>query len=457
MQDHKQIGDAAKSSAHLGRVLVVDDDSEFAFAVKRQLTAAGWNVSVVLNGAEALETLSREHFDALLLDLGMTPVDGWAVLAHSRQLSEPPATVLLSGHLDVPTTVKALNAGAVDALTKPANPRRLVSTLHRALGLTSPTEFGEADEHERPPDAADDLLGESSAVRKLRARIRSVGRHLHALNSCVLITGEPGTGKRLIAKILHHFSGATGNMVRVDCGTVTVEDLFGRSPDEPGLLAKAKNGTLVLCNILLLAPALQLQLLQVLEAGRFRPTGSESDQAIDANVISTSDRIPDLEHEVTIRPDLFYRLAGFTLGVPPLRERTEDIAVLSGHFLSASALATGTRARLSPRALQSLRQQPWYNNVSELVEVLDAALENADDATLSAADIERGLRRSAGRPSAPGGELLAEPQEAGLRDVERNLILETFESTGRNISETARRLALPRSTLRDKLRRYGVR
>jgi DNA-binding NtrC family response regulator len=455
------------------RVLLVDDDRIFARSLARSLRVLGFTVDVSHDGGQAIQLLDQRHYDAVLLDLEMHPVDGWQVLDLHANLHEPPPVVVLSGHLDVPRTVRALRAGVTDAYQKPIDPIELARGLRDAIVKRS----GDAAPTETEPGTADDptnqIVGHAPALHVVRSQIRRVARYR---DLPVLIVSEPGCEQEVIARAIHALDGTDGPFESIDCArtdpTELERELFGVSAapfassrgGQAGLFERAHGGTLFFENISETPAALQARLLHVLETRRYRRLSGNEEQVFSARVVSSTRREILQGRIEGMRPDLYYRLAGITVALPPLRARTHDIAALVEHYARTLVLPGNRRKRFSSRALGALQSYDWPGNLRELETVVAAAMRHAtgDSVGLKAVRAAMAERWPAAaldsqRPSE--GERSSTPPtpaKGSLPVVERTLITKAFEAAQGNISEAARQLGLPRSTMRDKLRRLGL-
>ena len=452
-------------------VLVVDDDVLFARAVARRLDANGWDTHVVNDGVEALRELENQDFDAMVLDLNMQHLSGFGVLEALPRLKSPPATVLLSGHLNVPITVQAMRAGVADVLEKPADGRLLEERLRAAVRSRSlkPSSFP-------PGDAAARLIGQTSAVSTVRDQLRHAARQR---DLSVMLVGEPGTGKGFVARILHELGGPDTPFVPVDCGAVPAGllelKLFGVEHQEEeghppvtaqGLLESAGVGTLFLDDVAALPTEVQPRLLAALDSREYTKVGSSLRLPFTARVISTTSRRLIETQKSNLRMDLFYRLSAFTISLPPLRDRKDDIPDLASYFLRSFARRNPEAPReLDERACAVLHGYDWPGNLRELRAVIEqaallSAAERLGQDEIYVALNHRHAQRQLGSEPPPVGQS-ARPEAPGhptkLRDLERTMIVGTYEACEHNLSLTARRLGLPRTTLRDKLKRYGLR
>lgn len=347
-------------------------------------------------------------------------------------------------------------------------PRRELANLLEELTLKLPP-------CAMDPDPTRRIVGDSPEVRLIRQEIRNVARFPDV---SVLVLGETGTGKELVAEAIHALSCPPGRpFVAINCAAIPEHlfesELFGHEAGaytgarglKLGLLESAAGGTVFLDEIAEMPESLQPKLLRALESRRFRRVGSNRDVPLQARVVSATQRIALDRGKGSLRPDLYYRLAGFTLALPPLRDRPNDIDVLARTFLAAfRARHPGCPLTFTERALETLHAHFWPGNVRELKMVVEHAVILANDDVVTAADVSVALRHQPARRPPSSIPPAARPElrrvdsvpGRGLRELERELILKAFEQNGRNVSRAARALGLPRTTLRARLKRYGV-
>ncbi len=449
-------------------VLVVDDDLRLARALGRALTHLGLDVTVADDGYSALHRLEERRFDVLVLDLRMPGMDGIDVLRRASRHPHFPPTILHSAYLDVPTAVEAMRAGAREVLQKPvvasdlARRIRELSASNAERGL----ERGESSSvHVRAElTQSSPLLGDSAAMSELREAIRRVARFKDV---AVLIEGPTGTGKELVAQSIRALSTPDEPLVCVNCAAIPAElfesELFGheagaftsaRAP-RAGLMEEAGNGILFLDEVGELPVALQPKLLRVLETREFRRVGSNRMRRFGARVVSATNRPLSDDLSDTFRSDLYFRISGHTLRTPPLRDHLSDIAMLAAHFCYSfckqNDLAT---LPITDDAIDALCAFDWPGNVRQLRRVIESAVVHAPSDGIRREQIETVL----GNRHAPTRAVSAEiPTRRTLPDLERDLIVGAYEQAEQNLSEAARELGIPRTTLRDRLKRYGMR
>jgi DNA-binding NtrC family response regulator len=458
------------------RIMIVDDDEQVTRSLAKALNRRGLVTAVAHDGQSALKRVQEEHFDVLVMDLRMADEDGVEVYATLGEGRPAPPAVLCSAYLDVPTTVRAVRAGFGEVLEKPVGVDALLAGIARAMDIRQKASVREGAIREA---GAGLLLGESAAMTRLRGEVSRLGPYA---DLSVLIQGETGTGKELVARALHETSARPGAFVGVNCAaipeTLFEGELFGSEAGaytgsrvaRSGLIEEAAGGTLFLDEVAEMPPGLQSKLLRVLETRSFRRVGSNTDRSFDARIVSATNRKTS---DPELRADLFYRLAGYVLHTPALREHREDVPLLVRTFANAFAARAGlSPPQIEPLALEHFRLGDFPGNVRELRSLVEQAVVRASGGPIGvelvATILESRWRASpsgtdvpSSRRAAHRGESLAPGEERdGSRDslpeIERQLVLEAYETHGHNLSHVARALGIPRSTLRDRLRRYGV-
>jgi two-component system response regulator HydG len=429
----------------MARVLVVDDEPRLGKLASEMLELDGHEIVRAGGGREALVRLAAERFDVVVTDLRMPEVDGLAVLRAARALGAPPEVVLMTAFGTAESAVEAMRAGAADYVTKPFSMDELRLRVRRLAGQRAAETRSERLLARLVPD----LCAESAAMKGAIAAARQVA----ASDATVLLLGESGTGKSRLARFIHYTSRrAAGPIVEVHCAalpeTLLEGELFGHEKGaftgatqrKAGHLAAAEAGTLFLDEIGEITPATQVKLLRFLQERRFVPLGSTSERAVDARVIAATHRdLPAAVREGRFREDFLYRLNVFSIVVPALRDRLEDVVPLAERVLAGRGLPAD---KLSGAARDRLLAHAWPGNVRELENALERALILAGDGEIQAVHVATGAAPARARGAA---ELLGEG--FSLDGLERELILAALERAGGNKTNAARLLGVTRRRL----------
>jgi DNA-binding NtrC family response regulator len=434
----------------LGRLLVVDDDRRAASARAEWLCGLGWHASAVGRPDEALAAIAREPFDACLID-GLLP-DGTAprIAAAARGAAATTGIVVT-----LPESAAAPAPAWADRVVRlPARDDALLAAIAEAIAIRAAAAS--------PP--AWSLLGDSPAIR----RVRDLALRLADAPAAVLVTGESGTGKSLLARDIHRVSRRRrGRFVEVACGSLSESllesELFGHvagaftgaTGDREGKFLQADGGTIFLDEIATASPALQVKLLRVLQDMRFEPVGGTRTHAVDARVILATNE--DLAARVaagTFRGDLFWRVNVLTIEMPPLRERAEDVPLLAAHFLAAFRGRGGRVVEgFAPEAVAALSRHDWPGNVRELAHAVEFAAALGSGPLITTADLPPTVRDDVRTAAA---DVTAGALKRALEHPERRLILEALRSSGGRRDAAARALGINRTTLYKKLKRLGI-
>ena len=445
------------------RVLIVDDEPGIRQALKQVLDYEGLATRTAGSGGEAISVFSEYRPHLTFLDVKMAGIDGLETLSRLRELDPHSVIVMISGHGTVQTAVDATQRGAFDFLEKPLDTDRLLVTLRNALRHVELT--GENERLREVVTTRYRMVGEAAALKEVRELVAKVG----PTNARVLITGENGSGKELVARALHEASARRPRpFVELNCAAIPSEliesELFGHMKgsftgavaDRAGKFEQADGGTLFLDEVGDMSLAAQAKLLRVLQEGVVTRIGGSKSITVDVRVLTATNK--DLRDEIDagrFREDLLYRLNVVEIRVPPLRERLEDIAVLVPYFAEQVAASSGVPLRqFGEDALARLERRPWPGNVRELRNAVERLLILASGKVISAGDVERLL------PPVEEGQvpLAAQPHtfETFKQDAEKNFLVQKLREHDWNVSETARALKMPRSNLYKKMERYGL-
>ena len=444
----------------MSRVLVVDDDSGMLQSLKGLLASHGQETVVARSGQEALDRL--EGVDAVITDFAMPGMDGVQLVQAIRDRDETIPVILLTAHGSERVAVQAMKSGAYDYMAKPFDGEEFTLVVGRALEARSLRVQNRRLTAEKA--LGQSIVGDGPAMSRLLETISRVAPK----DITLLICGETGTGKELIASLVHAQSRrATRPLVRFNCAAIPPElaeaELFGHTRGaftgavqaRRGFFAEANGGTLMLDEIGELPSSVQAKLLRVLQEGEVQPVGAGRVEKVDVRVVACTHR--GLQDEVRagrFREDLYYRLAVVELVVPPLRDHREDIPALAIEFARRYAERFGMqRVRLAPELLEALQRMDWPGNVRQLENAVARIL------ALSTGG-EIGLEAFATASSAPTADAEGPEGMLSLREqldaVERSLIQRTMTASGGNQSEAARRLGLNRGSLIERLKKYGM-
>lgn len=449
-----------------GTVLVVDDDQAHRTMLKTLVSGWGYEISEADDGGTAIQMVHERPYDLILMDIRMIKVSGLEALSQIRIYNPVIPIIIMTAYSSVETAVEALKKGAYDYLTKPLDFDEVRLTMERAmdhsqlkeenrvLRETLGTHFDQRN-----------IIGRSRAMMKLLETVAQVA----PTEATVLITGESGSGKELIAGALHfNSSRKEGAFIKINCAAVTEtlleSELFGHEKGaftgahrrKDGRVLLADGGSLFLDEVSEMSLGMQVKLLRVLQEREVSRVGGEEVIKVDVRVIAATNRdlIQDME-EGRFREDLYYRLNVVTLNVPPLREREEDIPLLAQHFLGMFAEKNHKKIRnITPQAMDRMLKYGWPGNVRELMNAIERAVVLARSEYLDEEDLppvvqDEELKSQDVTPESVPGNL-------PLDEVEKATILKTLEASRGNKSETARRLGITRKTLHKKLKKYGA-
>ena len=441
----------------MNRVLVVDDEAGMRAALEAHFLRRDWRVDTAANAGEALEKFRRVLHPLVVTDIRMPGADGFSVMREARTLAPHTAVILLTAFANVPDAVTAMKGGACDYLVKPVSFEQLEQAAERIMAQAR-----------TQAEAAEGLAGHAPGW--LRALDRA--RQAAASGADVLIEAESGTGKELVARLIHRLSARRDHaFVAVNCSafpeTLLESELFGyargaftgATAAKPGRFELADRGTLLLDEVGEMPLGLQPKLLRVLQEREFDRLGDTRSVPVDVRIISTTNRtLSEMVREGKFRADLFYRLNVIPLTLPPLRERREDIGELAEHFLRLYG-ARGKNLRLTAQFIERLEVHDWPGNVRELANCLRRAVALATGAEIGVEVLE-------GAGWEEIDEENASPEEGrkddclrpgiSLGDMERRLVEMTLEATGGNRSRAAELLGISLRTVRNKVRSYGL-
>ncbi|CTP85467.1 sigma-54-dependent Fis family transcriptional regulator [Xanthomonas translucens pv. arrhenatheri] len=445
----------------MARILIVDDDTAFLSTLQATLRSFGHEVIAAADGQAGLARLRAGGIDLAFVDFRMPGMDGIALMRARQDDAQAAAVplVMLTAYASSSNTIEAMKLGAFDHLVKPVGRADIVAVVERALqapagAASAPPALA------APAEEAGALLGHSAAMRTVHKRIGLAA----ASDLPVLVSGETGTGKELVARALHRASARAGAaFVAVNCAAIPAEliesELFGYRKgafsgavaDRAGLIREADGGTLFLDEIGDMPLPMQAKLLRFLQEGEVSPLGGRGAQKVDVRVVAATHReLAQLVADGRFRSDLRYRLNVVPIELPPLRERGDDIVLLAQHFLEDGASAART---LSAAAQARLRAYPWPGNVRELRNAMQRCQVLVRTPTIEAHDLDEVL---AGDAAAPAAETSALTLPDAIAQLEKQMIQAALAQAQGNRAEAARRLGIHRQLLYRKLDDYGL-
>jgi two-component system, NtrC family, nitrogen regulation response regulator NtrX len=444
------------------RILVVDDEAEIRRSVRMILEYEGFEVLEASSGPDGVALAERESPDLVFLDIKMPGMDGLDALQRIKASNEALPVVIISGHGTVSTAVEATKAGAFDFIEKPLTTERVLVTIRNALDRTRL-----ADENrslKRAVEVRHQMVGESPGLRQVWDSIKRAS----PTNATVLLLGESGVGKELVARSIHRNSlRSRDRFVQVNCAAIPEEliesELFGHekgsftgaTEKQIGKFEQADRGTIFLDEVGDMSPKTQAKVLRVLQEGEVERLGSARTIKVDVRVIAATNK--DLEQEIekgTFREDLYFRLSVIPIRVPPLRDRREDISALVKHFADLFSRDNNRRPqRFTPAALEYLQRARWKGNVRELKNTVERLIIMTPSEVVDVDDL-RDIVRLEARPAG------ADNDKGTLREFketsERAFLVGKLRENGWNISKTAEVIGTPRSNLYKKLEQYGI-
>jgi two-component system nitrogen regulation response regulator NtrX len=444
------------------RILVVDDEAEIRRSVRMILEYEGYEVLEAATGPDGVSMAERDAPDLVFLDIKMPGMDGLEALQRIKASNDGLPVVIISGHGTVSTAVEATKAGAFDFIEKPLTTERVLVTIRNALDRSRL-----ADENRslrRAVEVRHQMVGESPALRQVWDAIRRAS----PTNATVLLLGESGVGKELVARSIHRNSlRSRERFVQVNCAAIPEEliesELFGHekgsftgaTEKQIGKFEQADRGTIFLDEVGDMSPKTQAKVLRVLQEGEVERLGSARTIKVDVRVIAATNK--DLEQEIekgTFREDLYFRLSVIPIRVPPLRDRREDIPALVKHFADLFSRDNNRRApRFAPPAMDYLQRARWKGNVRELKNTVERLIIMSPSDVIDADDLRDVVRLE---PKAQG----ADNDKGTLREFkessERAFLVGKLRENGWNISRTAEVIGTPRSNLYKKLEQYAI-
>ncbi|MDA8431736.1 MAG: sigma-54 dependent transcriptional regulator [Nitrospiraceae bacterium] len=446
----------------MDRVLLVDDEKDLRGIVSEVLGDEGFSVVEAEDGLQAITLFRKEPPDAVLLDLQMPRMNGVDAMREFRRIAPDVPIIILTAHGDIPTAVEAMKNGVYDFMVKPPDFSRLVITLRRALETRRLSK-----EIERAQNALksslEHQLGRGEAMKAVIRQIEQVA----GTQFSVIIQGETGTGKSVVAEAVHSLSGRSGKpFVSVDIGLIpdllVESELFGykkgaftgAEKDKPGYFEAAQGGTIFLDELENMSPHVQAKLLSVIEKKKIYPLGGTSELDVDTRIIAATNKdIRDAVEKKEFREDLYYRLGEFIICLPPLRERADDIPFFARKFLFDASSELNKQIReISADALASLAKYTWPGNLRELKNVMRRAALHTETDVIERECVES-LMGQRGRDRYMYGDISL---KEAVKDLEKKMIVEALARTEGNKTKAAEMLEMSYATLFAKIKEFGI-
>jgi len=447
------------------RVLAIDDEEPFRRLLKNELTRKGFDLDTAPDGEAALEMLQNATYDAVLLDIMMPGIDGISLLKRFRKDPHFPPVIVMTGRATVETAVEAMKNGAYDYMTKPYKLDEIEIVLNRAYEyyrVSRKTEILEQEliRQEQPTE----LVGQSRQIKEVFALVRKIA----PTDSTVMITGQSGTGKELVANAIWRFSNrSNAPYTALNCATLSAQliesELFGHEKGSFTMAYKTKfgiveamdKGTLLLDEVGELPLELQSKLLRFLDSGEFRRVGGNRTLKANVRLLAATNReLRELVEQGQFREDFYYRLNVINITLPPLRDRKDDIPELADFFLERFSKKLSKSVKgISPEALDALCQYPWPGNVRELENEIERAVILCESDMVGLDDLALCSARDRREAQASSGE---ENGYMELKDVEKDYIERVLRENGGNQSKASQILGINRKTLYLKIKKYGL-
>lgn len=448
-------------------ILIVDDEQSIRESLDGILQDEGFRTLVAETGEEALAVLGEETPDLVLLDIWLPGIDGLETLRRIRENHQEQVVIMMSGHGTIETAVKATKLGAYDFIEKPLSLEKVLISIENALKVNRLVEENRSLKAKMAKEY--EMVGCSTAIQSLKEQIGIAA----PTSGWVLITGENGTGKELVARAIHHYSKRSDKpFVEVNCAAIPEEliesELFGHekgaftgaTAQRKGKFDQAHEGSLFLDEIGDMSLKTQAKILRILQERKFERVGGNRTIEVDVRVIAATNK--DLEEEIqdgNFRQDLYYRLNVLPFHVPPLRERSEDIPLLAKHFLAYFCSKESREIKtLEQDAIEALTAYSWPGNVRELKNIVERLVIMSPHRTIGYDDLPSSIQKSGNRDSeakpylAANGVSLKQARD----DFEKEFILQKLQENDGNISRTAEAIEMERSNLHRKIKSYGI-
>jgi two-component system response regulator AtoC len=443
-----------------GRILVVDDEELVRWSLHEALSPDGHMVKTVGSGEDALEEFSRNDYDIVILDIKLPGIDGIEVLKEMHKVNPSSLVIMITAHGGVANAVEAMKCGAHDYLQKPFEIEEVKLTVQKALEVADlRIRVGDHIEEQRESYSFGKMVGKSP---KMLDVFEMAGKVAKTPRGNILILGDSGTGKGILAKAIHYQSAhADKPFVEMNCAaipdTLMESELFGyrkgaftdAKENKPGLIEKADGGTLFLDEIGDMGFNIQAKILKVIDEKKFTRLGETTEREVDIRIMAASNKdLKAMVEEGTFREDLYFRLDVIRLELPPLRERDDDVIQIAKHFIERYNKEMGRDVMsISPAAAEAMRRYDWPGNIRELRNSIERIMILEDTERIEYGMLPASIRGE--RDEAPEGP-------PTLEDMERDYILKVLKEEGGNISQAAKVLGISRHTIMRKLERWGI-
>ena len=454
----------------MANILIVDDEQSYRQLLSLVFEEQGNSVRTAMNGRQALESLQAEPADVIVSDVKMPDMDGIEMLRAVRETLPDVGVILMTAFASVETAREAFKLGADDFIQKPFDVEELKLIVRKTLEKQALIDENRAFKRaQRERGSIKNIVGTSAKMNAIFQMIETVAE----VQSTILLTGESGTGKELVARAIHDLSPrAEKPFISINCGafteTLLESELFGyikgsftgANSNRKGLFEAAHGGTIFLDEIGEMSPAMQVKLLRVLQEKRIRPVGAHDEMAIDARVIAATNRdLKQMIDDGTFREDLYYRVSVIPIHLPPLRERTDDIADLIDHFVRKFCDQAGKSLTISPKAVQLLENYAWHGNVRELEHTIERAVALERSGEIQPEQLPDHITNY--NPQRINAEF--DLPESGinlathLENLEKTYVVEALRTTAGNQTKAAELLQMPVRSLRHLLDKHNVR
>ncbi len=448
-----------------GSILIADDESSIRESLTIVLEDEGYNCTTVQDGEEAIEAIDENSFDIIISDLKMPKTDGLGVLEHALQHSSDTLTIIITAHATIETAIQALRKGAADYILKPLDFDEVLIRIENLLEHKNVVQENKYLREQIDQEYNfNHIIGESEAMKEVYNMVERVS----GANSNVLITGDSGTGKELVARAIHSNSERAKNpFLAINCGAIPEDliesELFGHkkgaftgaTSDKDGIFVAAHGGTVFLDEVAEIPLNLQVNLLRVLQEREVKPVGSNQMTSFDTRIISATNQ--DLEEEIekgNFRDDLYYRLNVVEIPLPTLQQRREDIPLLAHHFLQKYNKELKQNLKgISSEAMSALMAYQWKGQVRELENVIERSVLLSDNEYLKLDDLPGAIRNVTGAEEV---DMNTDKLEEAVQGFEKHHIQSMLKRTDGNKSEAARLLGIDPSTLYRKMERLGL-